>query len=356
MRCVSVAMFNMTTFTGEFMSFADTKSTALAAPLRSVGGVDVIHTYAKPLSFVDASLCHHVEKPLRKLSASATALLPVFTDLLDPQVLKDKNSIGGNPLAKLGSGLATERSTPVALFATQPFQKSTNGFRILLLCLPVRQLFLKTLTCLTTSLIQNFHSSTRDEQSIFFCGGHQRVGGTKVYADRSVPFDIGNFKSETEVNFTAAKYSDAVIADSIGEICLSVIRNDIIKLFTSNRSGDGKLAVTSEAEVFGEKEKSGNSFEGESFGGWFTILSRRGISGSHIPDSRALHLGWKRGWNLVVGLFVKIKSGQWLTTIISYICDRLLKAVVFHNQIQKIGCVFNHKRYCSLYLHTIIIS
>ena len=313
------------------MSSADTKFTALAATLRSIGGVDVIYPYAKPLSFVDTSLCHHVEKPLRKLSTSTTALFPVLTDLLDPQVLKDKNSVSGNPLAKFGSGLATERSAPVAMFSTQPFQKFTNGFRILLLCLPVRQLFLKTLTCLTTSLIKNFHSSTRDEQSVGFGGCDKCISGTKVYADRRIAFDIRNLKSEAEMDFTTTKNSDAVIADSIGEVRLSIVRNNIIKLLTTNRSGNGKLAVASEAEILGEKKKSGNAFEGKSLGGWSAIHSRRGISTRHVSNGRAFHLRWKRGRDSVVDKFVKIKSGQWFSTIVCNVTNRLLKAIVFHD-------------------------
>ena len=356
MRGVNVTMFNMTTFTGKLMSFTDTKFSALATTLRGISGIDIIHPYTKSLSLVDASLCHHVEKPLRKFSAGATTLLPILANLLDPQILKNKNCIGRNPFAKIGSGFETESSTPVTMFSTQPFQKSTNTFRILLLCLMVRQLFLKTLTCLTSFLIKNFNFFTRNKQSFCISGSHQSIGGTKVYTYRYITFGIRNIKCEAEMYFSATKNSDTVITHCIGKISLGVIRNIVVKFFSTNRSGNGNFSMTGETEVLGKEEKSGNTLERKRFSSRFTILSCRRISTGHVSDGRTFHLGRKRRWNSIIYFFVKFNSRQWFTTIVSNAADRLLEAIVFHNQIQKIGSIFNYKWYGSLNFHTYIIS
>jgi len=91
------------------MSLTDTKSTTLATTLRSIGRINVVNAYPQPFSLVDASLCHHVEKPLRQFPTSTTTILSVFSYLFNSQVFKNKNSVSGNPLAEFGSGLFEEQ-------------------------------------------------------------------------------------------------------------------------------------------------------------------------------------------------------------------------------------------------------
>ena len=338
------------------MPSTDTKSSTFPTTLARVGRIDVFHAYTKPLSFVDASLCHHVEKPLRKFAFSSLALFPVFTNLLDTQILKDKNSVCWNPLAELRRGLFAERLASVAMFATQPFQKSTNTFRILLLCLPVRQLFLKTLASLAGSLVGDFKPLAGDEQSVSGRRGHKSVGGAEVYTYGCIGLDIGSFKSETKVDFAATSARDAIIADSAGKVGLGVIRNNEIKFLAANGSGNGECTLTSETEILSEKKHRCDAFESESFLSRSPIASSGGVSSGHIPDGCASHLRGKGGRHGVVDLLVKRKSVQWFANIVRNIRNRLLKAVVFHNQIQKMSSVFDYKRDCSLNLHNSIIS
>jgi hypothetical protein len=353
---VLIRMFSMATFAGELMPTSDTKSPTLAATLARVGWINVVHAYTKPLSLVDASLCHHAEKPLRELSTSPATLFSIFADLLDTQILKDKNSVGGNPLAEFRGGLLAERLASVAMFATQPFQKSTDAARILLMCLPVRQLFLKTLACLAGSLVGYFKPLAGDEQSFLFSGGHKRVSGAKVNTDRCVVLDVGNFNCKAKVDFAAAGDRDAVIADGVVEVCLGVIGNNEIKLLATNGSGNGKLALPSEAEILSEQEHRRRALKGESLSGWVAISSSGGVGSGHVPDGCTSHLRRKRRRYGVVDLLVKIKSGQWFANIVRDIRNRLLKAVVFHNQLQKMDGIFDYKRNCSLSLHNSIVS
>lgn len=229
-----ISISRISTGAFERMSEANTNQTTFMATLRGLERLDVV--YAKPITFrpVDTRLRYLREKPRTKFAASS---LPVFGCLLDlfyAQVLKHQHRILGNPLAQLGGGLLAECPVAVGLFSTQPFKRPADTAGVLALCLVIGQLLLQPLAGFASSLVGLLQSGARDEQSLLVGGCYQGVVDAKVYPYRRDGFGFRNLKRDAQGDLVGACDHDAVITDSVGEVSLGVIRDNIIKFLPSN--------------------------------------------------------------------------------------------------------------------------
>lgn len=111
-----------------------------------------------------------------------------------------------------------------------------------------------------------------------------------------------------------------------------------------------------EAEIFSEQKQSGLALEGESLGGWLVIPFSGGISTRNIANSGTLQLGRQCGWNAVIDQLVQRNSRKWFTSIEGDVTDSALEPVILSNERHQFCVLFDHKRDCSLNVHTVIIS
>ena len=234
------------------MSEANTNQTTFVTTLRSIGRVDVINPESIALSPIDTRLCHLREEPLVKFAAGSFSVSGCLFDLFDFQVFKHQHRILWSPLAQLGGGFPAECPVAVSLFSTQPFKHFADTVGVFVLCLMVGQLALQPLAGFTSSLISLLQSRAGNEQSLLISGSDQRIVNTKVDSDRYNGFWFGNFKRDTQSNSISPRNDDTIVTYCVNKISFRVIRNNIIKLLSSDGSRDRKLSLPSETEILGK--------------------------------------------------------------------------------------------------------